>query len=484
MATRQTHQVRVPGATAGDLFDWHARPGAVHRLTPAVLGRIVSEPDEGLRVGSRTRLLVGPNPLSAVGLPAGVPWTAVHTAVRRPGGPTSRARSEIGPYGFVDEQEAGPLRAWRHRHTFADGEDGAIVRDEVTWRPPRAVGALARGQLRRTVQRMFAYRGRQLRADIDLHRRTAAAGPRTIAISGASGLVGRQLSALLSSGGHRVLRLVRRPTRADDEISWQPDRDALDRDQLREVDVVVHLAGAPIGRRFSAAHKDRVLTSRTRSTGLLARALAGIADDGRDRVLVCASGISWYGNGTDPGSHPADTVLTEELPAAEGFLAEVCRSWESAADPAREAGVRTVHVRTGIVQSAAGGQLALQLPIFRAGLGGPLGDGTAWMSWISLDDLIELYALVALTPGLEGPVNAAAPHPVRASEYAATLARVLGRPHAVPVPPFGPRLLLGADGARELALASLRVSADRAEQWGHQFRHPTLEEALRHELCR
>src|SRR5699024_11807543 len=176
------------------------------------------------------------------------------------------------------------LRSWRHRHTFADTEGGATVHDEVTWRPPRAVGALAHRQLWRTVQRMFAHRGRQLRADLDLHHRTAAAGSRTIAVSGASGLVGRQLSALLSSGGHRVLRLVRRPARADDEVSWQPDRDELDHDRLREVDAVVHLAGAPIGRRFSDAHKERVLTSRTRSTGLIARALAAIADDGRERA--------------------------------------------------------------------------------------------------------------------------------------------------------------------------------------------------------
>ena len=481
MATTQTHQIRVPGVSAADLFAWHARPGAVQRLTPAVLGRVVGVPDDGLRVGSRTRLRVGPNPLSMIGAAAGVPWTAVHTAVRAPG---SEPAEGEGMYGFVDEQESGPFRSWRHQHTFHDVPGGATIRDEVRWELPSGADAVAGHPIRRQLQRMFDYRSRQLLADLDLHARTGGPDTRTVAITGSSGLVGRQLAALLGSGGHRVIRLVRRPASGPDEISWDPSRGELDHDRLRDVDVVIHLAGEPIGRRFSAAHKEKVLSSRTRSTGLVARALAAIADDGRERALVSASGMSWYGNGVGAGSRPADLVLTEDLPPGSGFLAEVCEAWEAAADPAREAGVRTVQVRTGIVQSAAGGQLALQLPLFRAGLGGPLGDGRSWMSWISLDDLIGLYALAALTPELSGPVNAAAPRPVRAEEYAATLARVLGRPHAVRVPEPGPRLLLGAEGARELAFASLRLSSAGAESWGHRFRHPSLEVALRHELCR
>ena len=481
MVTTQTHQIRVPAVTAADLFAWHSRPGAVLRLTPTVLGRVAAGPDRGLQVGSRTRLRVGPNPLSPIGGRAGVPWTAVHTAVRAPG---SHPSDDSGPYGFVDEQESGPFRSWCHDHTFQDVPGGATVRDEVTWSLPRGIGALAHNQLRRQVQRMVEYRSRQLLADVELHRRTAEHGTHTVAITGASGLVGRQLAALLGSGGHRVIRLVRGHATGADEISWDPDRDRLDHDQLRDVDVVVHLAGAPIGRRFTPAHKESVLTSRTRGTGLIARALADISGDGRSRALVSASAMGWYGDGVGAGSYPADMELTEDLPPGDAFLSEVCEAWESAADPAREAGVRTVHVRTGIVQSASGGQLALQLPLFRAGLGGPLGDGQGWMSWISIDDLVGLYAVAALTPGLMGPVNAAAPHPVRAEEYAAVLARTLARPAGIRVPRFGPQLLLGDEGARELAFASLRLSSDRAVSWGHRYRHPTLEDALRHELCR
>lgn len=454
---RQTHQIRVPDVSAADVQAWHARPGAVDRLTPAVLGSVAAAPTEGLAVGSRTKLRVGP----------GIPWTAVHT-------PSSDR------YGFVDEQESGPFGSWRHVHTFADVDGGATVRDEVSWRLPVPAPSLVTDQVAAMVEQMFGYRSRQLLDDFAFHTRMQAAGitPRTFAVSGASGLVGRQLCALLTSGGHRVRRLVRGSTTDPDEITWDPAAGRLDPEQLRGVDAVIHLAGEPIGQRFTQAHKERVLHSRTTTTGLLARTLAGLAGDGRDRVLVCASAMGWYGTAA------GDSVLTEDLPAGKGFLAEVCRQWEAAADPAREAGIRTVHVRTGIVQSAAGGQLALQLPLFRAGLGGPLGNGRQWMSWISLDDLVELYAVAALTPAFSGPVNAAAPEPVRANEYAATLGRVLGRPHALRVPAFGPALLLGQEGADELALASQRLSVDRAVAAGQRFRHPTLEAALRHELCR
>jgi len=456
---RQTHQVRFADTTAAEVYAWHARPGAVDRLTPAVLGSVAAGPSDGLAVGSRTRLRVGPGP--------GLPWTAVHTS------------NTTDPYGFVDEQQSGPFASWRHEHTFADVDGGATVRDEVTWSLPVPTPRGVDDRVAAMIEQMFGYRSRQLEGDLGFHTRMALAGvtPRTIAVTGSSGLVGRQLCALLSSGGHTVRRLVRHePT--GDGIAWDPSGGRLDHDQLRDVDVVVHLAGEPIGQRFTAAHKDEVLRSRTGPTRLLAEALASLASDGRQRALVSASAMGWYGTGA------GDTVLTEDLPAGQGFLAEVCRQWEAAADPARAAGVRTVHVRTGIVQSAAGGQLALQLPLFRAGLGGPLGNGRQWMSWISLDDLVELYALAALTPGLAGPVNAAAPEPVRGDDYAAILARVLRRPHALRVPSFGPALLLGQEGAEELALVSQRLSSDRAISWGQRFRHPTLEVALRHELCR
>lgn len=461
MDRTQTRQTLIPGVNAAEVFDWHARPGAMARLAPAALVRIISPTAAGLEIGARARLRVGPGP--------GLGWTAGHT---------SRSGPDEGasPYGFVDQQLRGPFASWTHHHQFIDHPDSCVVREEVTWALPLPLRA-GTARVQKAVDQMLAYRSRQLRDDLGWTARHAGAPPLTVAVSGASGLVGRQLTAFLSAQGHRVLRLVRGGVVGAGSIAWSPEGDWIDVEALREVDVVVHLAGEPIGKRFTAAHKKRILASRTRSTAVMARALASLAGDGRDRALVCASAMGWYGADT------GDQVLTEDLPAGEGLLADVCQAWESAADPARVAGVRTVHVRTGIVQSTAGGQLALQLPLFRAGLGGPLGSGRQWMSWICLDDLVELYALAVVTPELSGPVNAVAPHPVRDEEYAQTLARLLHRPHALRVPRLGPEVLLGSDGARELALANNRMSASLALEWGHQFRHPTLASALAHELC-
>lgn len=461
-----THTSDYPQDRA-TVFGWHERPGAFTRLSNPGQVTSLGRPSTGLAVGSRQRFRVGmPSPAG----PVGPTWVAEHTAYD-PGA------------SFEDVMVEGPLRAWRHRHTFSDLPGGGTrIVDEVEYELPRGVpGALA-GTVEARLRAMFGYRERQLRGDLALHAALPAT-PKVIAVSGASGLVGRQLVALLGGGGNDVRRLVRGAPSggacAADEIAWDPtvlDGSGMAVEALRDVDVVVHLGGEPIGRRFTAAHRARVFDSRVRSTGVLAAALAALAGDGRERTLVVASASGFYG--ADRG----DEVLAESASSGADFLALVCREWEAAAGPARDAGVRVVHVRTGIVQSAGGGQLALQLPIFAAGLGGRLGDGRQWLSWITVDDLAGLYAHVALTPGLAGPVNAAAPHPVRGAEYAATLARVLRRPAVLPVPAFGPSLLLGREGARELALASQRLDVTRAGQWGYAFRHPTLEVGLRHVL--
>lgn len=458
--TTFTHVSTHPHPRA-TVFRWHERRGAFTRLAPPGLLRAAGEPSDGLRVGSTHRVRIG-WPGTAARL--GARWVAWHAAYDP-------------PESFTDVMASGPLRSWRHDHRFTDTpEGGTRIVDHVEFELPLGLsGALVERRLRA----VFAYRERQLRDDLAFH--AAHPDPRRIAVSGASGLVGRQLVALLGGGGHAVRRLVRRPTLRPGEIGWDPgatDGSGLDPELLRDVDVVIHLAGEPIGRRFTAHHRARVFDSRVRSTTLLARALAELAGDGRERVLVVASAAGYYG--ADRG----DEVLTEDSGPGDDFLALVCREWEAAADPARESGVRVVHVRTGFVQSAGGGQLALQLPIFAAGLGGRLGTGRQWMPWITIDDLVGLYAHVALTPGLTGPVNAAAPSPVRAGEYAAQLGRVLRRPAVLPVPAIGPTLLLGRQGARELALAGQRMAATRAQEWGYAFRHPTLEPALRHVLAR
>lgn len=322
---------------------------------------------------------------------------------------------------------------------------------------------------------MFGYRHRQLAGDLAAHvwARALCPEPLTIAVTGSGGLVGSALAALLTTGGHRVIRLVRRPPGSADEREWRP----LDPDPglLDGIDAVIHLAGASIGGRFTPAHKREIRESRVRPT----RALAAVAAAGPPlRAFVTASAIGLY------GPQRGDEILTEDSERGEGFLADVVADWEAATTPAAAAGIRTVQVRTGIVQSPRGGSLRLMYPLFAAGLGGPVGDGSQWLSWIGLDDLLDVYLRAVTDPALAGPVNAVAPEPVRGGEYAKILGDLLGRPSALPVPAAGPRLLLGTEGAREIAEASQRVHPAALIAAGHQFRYPCLDGALRHVLGR
>jgi hypothetical protein len=243
---------------------------------------------------------------------------------------------------------------------------------------------------------------------------------------------------------------------------------------LSGVDAVVHLAGASIAGRFTAGHKAAIRDSRIEPTRLLAQ-VAAVTDNG-PRAFVCASAVGIYG--FDRG----DAVLCEESVRGEGFLADVVADWEAAARPAEVAGLRVVNVRTGIVQAAAGGTLRLLRPLFLAGMGGRLGSGRQWLSWIGLDDLVGIYHRALYDTRLTGPVNAVGPEPVRNADYTNALAAVLHRPAVLPVPSFGPRLLLGGQGARELAEADQRVVPTKLTELGHRFRHVNVEDALAHQL--
>jgi hypothetical protein len=237
---------------------------------------------------------------------------------------------------------------------------------------------------------------------------------------------------------------------------------------------VIHLAGASIGGRFTPEHKAEIRASRIRPTRRLAELATSSPAGDTLKAFVTASAIGIYG--PDRG----DEVLTEDSARGEGFLADVVADWEDATAPAAAAGVRTVQVRTGIVQTPRGGMLRLLSPLFEAGLGGRLGSGQQWLAWIGLDDLLDVYRRAVLDPHLSGPVNAVAPEPVRNTGYTRTLAAVLHRPALLPVPGFGPRLLLGPEGAREIAQASQNVRPQRLIAAGHEFRQPELAGALRH----
>jgi uncharacterized protein (TIGR01777 family) len=297
-------------------------------------------------------------------------------------------------------------------------------------------------------------------------------------ISGASGLVGSALAASLSDDGHEVTRLVRRAPSpsgaagdsAGNEVSWDPESGELDPDQLDGCQVFVNLSGAGIGdRRWSTARKQEIARSRMQPTALLADAVAKLAPP--DGVLVSASAVGWYG---DRG----DEELTEQSTPGTGFLAALCRQWEAATAPAEQAGVRVVHLRSGVVIAKQGGALGRQLPLFRFGLGGRLGTGRQWMSWIAVEDEVGAIRHAASNASLRGPVNAVAPEPVTNAELTRQLAAAVHRPAFFNVPSPVLRVALGSGLATELLLASQRVLPARLLAAGYEFATPDLKTAL------
>jgi uncharacterized protein len=297
-----------------------------------------------------------------------------------------------------------------------------------------------------------------------------------VGITGASGLIGSALTARLTAEGHTTTPFVRRDPRAG-EIGWNPASGELDPNNLTSLDAIVHLAGAGIGdHRWTDEYKRTLLDSRVDGTTLLAETLAQLGPDG-PRVLLSGSAVGFYG---DRG----DEVVDEHSEAGDGFLTEICVAWEGATTAAASAGVRVAHLRTGIVLSKQGGALKKMLPLFRFGVGGRFGSGEQWMSWISITDHVRAVQHL-LTADIEGPVNLTAPNPVRNHEFAATLATVLHRPAFLPVPAFGPKLLLGSELADTLLFDGQRVDPAvlRADA-NFAFDHPDLESALRAVLDR
>jgi uncharacterized protein len=295
-----------------------------------------------------------------------------------------------------------------------------------------------------------------------------------ILVSGASGLIGSVLVPTLSQGGHQVRRLVRKSGRlATDEIGWDPAAGRIDTAALEGFDAVVHLAGENVaGGRWTAQRKADIRNSRVQGTQLLAEALAGIARP--PRVLASASAIGIYG-------HRGTQILEEDAASGSGFLAEVCREWEASTEAAERSGIRVVHLRIGVVLSAAGGALGAVLPLFRIGAGGVVGDGDQYLSWIAIDDVVAAIQHVLRSDAMSGAVNVVAPNPVTNREYTKALGRVLSRPTFVPLPAFAARLMFG-EMADELLLSSTRVSPQQLLGSGFDFAFPQLDDALRHLL--
>lgn len=448
-----SRSVRVP-VSVQTLFAWHERPGAFTRLAPPWDAPQVLEHTGGIRDGARVVLRVHAGPIPTT-------WRIVH-------------RDYIANEQFVDEMTEGPFSHFVHTHRFrADGPNASVLEDHIEYAMPMgALGDTVSGWYADdTLNRVFAYRHELMLADLARHAEFAARPRMRIAITGASGFIGSQLAAFLSTGGHEVLRIGRGPVvPGQTDISWNPDRGVLEGRALEGVDAVVHLAGASIADRWSAAQRAAIRTSRIEGTSLLAHTLAQLSR--KPRVLVSGSAVGYYGS-------QGDRELDESSPPGTDYLAQVALAWEASTQPAERAGIRVVHTRTGIVQGAAGGALAKQLPLFRAGVGGALGDGTQWVSPIALDDVIGALHFCIMRDDTRGPVNLVAPAALTNNDYTKVLADVLHRPSFARVPAFALRLVLGEEMANLTVLASQRVQPRALERAGFVFRLPTVAAMLR-----
>jgi uncharacterized protein len=449
-------QVRVP-VPVGELFAWHERPGAFLRLSPPWDRPEVVSHTGGIRDGARVVLRVHAGPVPTT-------WTLEH-------------RDYIAGRQFRDVMLEGPFSRWEHTHAFTEaGPQQSVLDDHIVYELPLGgIGDLVGGGFaQRTLARVFAYRHALMLGDLERHAEYADRPRLRVAITGATGFIGSQLAAFLTTGGHEVVRIGRgavRPGVVD--VSWDPARGVLDGAALEGMDAVVHLAGASIAERWSAEHKRAIRDSRVEGTALLAHTLARLSR--KPSVLLSGSAIGVYGS-------QGDTELDERSPFGTDYLAEVGKAWEGATLPAERAGIRVVHLRTGIVQGAAGGALAKQAPLFRVGLGGALGSGAQWVSPIALDDHIGAMHFCLMRDDISGPVNLVAPQPVTNVTYTRVLARVLSRPALATAPAFALKLALGSEMAEATVLASQRVRPGVLQAKGFTWRFPTLEQMLRFEL--
>ena len=456
---RFTFRTELPHHTPEQVFDWHERPGALERLTPPWGDVQVLHRSGGIEDGGKVSLRLRRGPTS-------FRWDLRH-------------RDYVYGRQFRDEQVSGPMKSWVHTHSFLPRDGGGTVaQDEIDVEPPlgAAGAAFAPSLIRGELERLFRFRYQRLFTDLSRHAAFAERKRLKVAITGASGLVGASLRDFLTTGGHRVVSLVRDSRKLEEgTIFWNPAAGVLDPADLEGVDAVVHLAGTSIADgRWTDERRRAIKQSRARGTELLARTLATMRDG--PRTLISASAVGYYG---DRG----DRVVDESEPSGKGFLAEVCRAWEGAVQPAERAGLRVVRLRIGVVLSPRGGALGQMLLPFKLGAGGRLGSGKQYLSWIDLDDLVGLMHHALYDGTLRGPVNATAPNPVTNAVFTSALGRALSRPTVLPVPALAVKALFG-DLGTEALLWGQRVMPEKATRAGFDFFYEGVEESLRFQLGR
>ncbi len=440
-----------------DTFAWHERKGSFRRLMPPWEVAEEVRADDTLEDGAQRifRFPMGPMKMK---------WVAQHSKYNP-------------PHSFEDDMLKGPFKSWHHKHEFKQNEDGtSFVHDQVSYKLPMGfLGKLVAGRIvRKRIERMFYAREIRLERDLKRHSDFAHLPRKKILVAGSSGLIGRQLVAFLDTGGHEVWRLVRRePKKGENELKWLPSKGELNPKDLEGFDTIIHLGGAGIGdKRWSKKRMKLIEDSRVISTNLLASTIAKLKN--KPEAFIMASAVGWYGN-------RGDEILTENSTSGEGFLPTICKNWENASKPAQDSGVRSIHLRTGIVLDATGGALGKMLLPAKLGGGGPIGRGKQWYSWISMDDQIYSINHLMMKQECQGVYNLGSPNPVQQKKFAKVLGKVLRRPAFIPTPPFAIWFLFGKMGVA-LTTESTKIIPERLIDSGYVFQHPELELALRDSL--
>ena len=438
---------------ACDVFAWHESPGAVARLLPPWERVEILSADPGVAAGTRVKFRTR----------VGFKW--VETEIER--------RDTVAGEQFREVALKGPYDEWDHLHRVEPVDaKNCLLKDEVRYRITGGTlkQSLARQAVRTRLDRLFRYRHEV--AKQDLERQPTQTSLR-ILVGGASGLIGRALVPYLAAQGHEVIRLVRRPAAAPDEIAWMPMHTILNANALDGIDAIVNLSGADIiEKSWTQERVIEIRNSRVWTTQTLVTTMRKMHT--RPRVFVSASAVGYYGN-------CGSKILTEDDPPSDRALSIICDSWEESALKAEELYVRTACLRTGLVLTPAGGILGKMLPIFRAGFGGPVGRRKDWISWISMDDHLAAILHAIVNPKVRGVVNSVAPEPVQVGQFAEELGRVLRKPCWLPVPPLALYLRYGIR-AEHVLLFSQRALPARLREADFTFRYPTLSQALAHEL--
>jgi uncharacterized protein (TIGR01777 family) len=447
---------KIP-ATNKDAFDYHAREGALERLVPPWSILTVTGHERDIRDGAISTFKVSLGPI-------GFKWMAAHFGY-------------LQDQQFKDKMIKGPFQSWIHTHSFIPDEIGhCIMEDKIAYSP--RFGKLGPILLNNTIQnslnQLFHYRHRILSNDINLWKIAGRNKGQKILITGSHGLIGSSLIPLLTAAGeHKITRLARPPSNRNNtnshSIVWDPSDDKVNVKELEGFDVVVHLAGENIFGRWTDSKKQRILESRIKSTRLLCDSLIKLANP--PSTLICASAIGFYGN-------RGDEVLDEESKPGSGFLSDVCQKWEESTETARDAGIRVVNTRFGVVLTPKGGILQKLLAPSRLGLSFRLGDSNRYISWVSIEDVIGSIFYSIINSSIRGPVNVVSPNPVTSLEFSKTLARIVKSKIMLPISQKLVRMMFG-ELEDALISSSALVVPNKLSSAGYRFVNPKVEDTLR-----